>query len=161
VTERTDEDPVFYQRFATLVQQAIDDYRAGRIDDVEFLKRMQGYHAAIVRGQEDSIPAPLRGRGTAQAFFGVIGEVLEHCPDRDADTRTRLAVEAAVAIEDLVTALSIRDWVHNADVQRRMTDAIDDALFDLRDRAGLELTTADMDAIIERCLDIARKRAVR
>lgn len=161
VTERMDEDPVFYKRFATLVQQAIDDYRAGRIDDVEFLKRMQGYHEAIVRGQEDGIPAPLRGRGTAQAFFGVIGEVLEHCSGHDAEARTRLAVDAAVAIEDLVTAHSIRDWVHNADVHRRMTDAIDDYLFELRDRAGLDLTTADMDAVIERCLDIARKRATR
>jgi len=159
VTEKMEEDPVFYKRFSDLVQQAIDDYRAGRIDDVEFLKRMRGYQEAIVSEREDDIPQPLRGRRTAQAFFGVLGEVLQSYSGHDADRRTALAVEMAAAIEDIVVARSIRDWVHNADVQQQITDAIDDYLFEMRDTAGLELDTVDMDAIIERCLDIARKRA--
>ncbi len=161
ITERMDEDPVLYKRFATLVQDVIDDYRAGRIDAAEYFKRIQGYRDAIVRGFEEGIPEPLRGRGTAQAFFGVLGEVLERYPQHDAATRTALAVAMAVAIEDIVIARSIRDWMHNADVQQQMTDAIDDHLFEVRDRAGLALEAADMDAIIERCLDIARKRAER
>jgi type I restriction enzyme R subunit len=161
VTEKMDEDPVFYKRFADLVQEAIDDYRAGRIDDVEFLKRMRGYHEAIVSEREEDIPEPLRGRRTAQAFFGVLGEVLQHYSGHDADARTALAVEMALSIDEVVAERSIRDWVHNADVQQQMTDAIDDYLFELRDRHGLTLETADMDAIIERCLDIARKRAHR
>ncbi|RKT37849.1 type I restriction endonuclease subunit R [Thiocapsa rosea] len=159
ITERMDEDPVRYQRFVDLVQQAIDDYRAGRIDEVEYLKRMEGFHAAIVQGQEDAIPAPLRGRRTAQAFFGVVGEVLERYPQHDVDTRTQLAVDMATSIEDLIAVRSIRDWVHNADVQQQMSNAIDDYLFELRDTVGLDLETVDMDAIMERCLDIARKRA--
>jgi len=158
-TERMDEDPVRWKRFAELVKQAIDDYREGRISDVEFLKRMQGYQDAIVGGREEDIPAPLRGRPTAQAYFGVLGEVLANYPDRDADARAELAADMAVAIDDRIQAHGIRDWIHNADVQQQMTDAIDDYLFELRDRAGLALDTADMDAIIERCLDIARKRA--
>ncbi|WP_295435997.1 HsdR family type I site-specific deoxyribonuclease [uncultured Thiodictyon sp.] len=161
ITERMDEDPVMFKRFATLVQDAIDDYRTGRIDAVEYLKRIQGYQDAIVRGFEEGIPEPLRGRGTAQAFFGIVAEVLERYPQHDAATRAALAVTMAVAIEDLVTARSIRDWMHNADVQQQMTNAIDDYLFEVRDRAGLDLAAADMDMIIERCLDIARKRAAR
>jgi type I restriction enzyme R subunit len=154
-----DEDPVRWKRFAELVEQAIKDYREGRISDAEYLKRIQGVQNAIVSGREDDIPAPLRGRQTAQAFFGVLGEVLANYADRDADARTGLAADMAVAIEDIVRERSIRDWIHNADVQQQMTDAIDDYLFELRDSAGLDLKTADMDAIIERCLDIARKRA--
>lgn len=159
ITERMDEDPVRYKRFAELVQQAIDDYRAGRIEDVEFLKRMRDCLDAIVGGREEEIPPPLRGRLTAQALFGVLGEVLANYPDRDAESRTALAAEMAVAIDDIIRERSIRDWVHNADVQQQMTDGIDDYLFELRDTAGLDLETADMDAVIERCLDIARKRA--
>ncbi|MTW22245.1 type I restriction enzyme subunit R domain-containing protein [Allochromatium palmeri] len=104
ITEKMDEDPVFYQRFVDLVQQAIDDYRAGRIDEVEYLQRMERYHAAIVQGQEDAIPAPLRGRWAAQAFFGVVGEILGRYTRPDAETRTRLAVEMALTIDDLITA---------------------------------------------------------
>lgn len=159
ITEKMDEDPVFYRRFVDLVQQAIDDYRAGRIDEVEYLQRMERYHAAIVQGQEDAIPAPLRGRRAAQAFFGVVGEILGRYPQPDAETRTRLAVEMALTIDDLITARSIRDWIHNTDVQQQMSDAIDDYLFELRDTTELALETADMDGIMERCLDIARKRA--
>jgi type I restriction enzyme R subunit len=161
ITERMDEDPVMFKRFATLVQDAIDDYRTGRIDAAEYFKRIQGYQDAIVRGYEEGIPEPLRGRQTAQAFFGVLGEILERYPQHDAATRAALAVAMAVAIDDIVTARSIRDWMYNADVYQQMTDAIDDHLFEVRDCADLALEAADMDAIIERCLDIARKRAER
>jgi type I restriction enzyme R subunit len=35
ITERLDEDPAFYEKFSKLIQAAIDDYRAGRISDLE------------------------------------------------------------------------------------------------------------------------------
>ena len=158
-TERMDEDPVRWRRFAELVKQAVDDYRNRRIGDVEFLKSMRGVQDAIVRGREEDIPAPLRGRKAAQAYFGVLGEVLANYPGLGAEARADLAAEMAGAVDDVICDRSIRDWVHNADVQQQMTDAIDDYLFELRESAGLALETADMDAIIERCLDIARKRA--
>lgn len=40
ITERLAQDPAFYEKFSKLIQQAIDDYRAKRITDLEYLQRV-------------------------------------------------------------------------------------------------------------------------
>ena len=40
ITEKMEEDPFFYRRFSQLLQQVIDDYRAQRISDAEYLRRV-------------------------------------------------------------------------------------------------------------------------
>lgn len=100
----------------------------------------------------------------------MIGEVIQsqaEITDKDSGVREAhplygrvdRATEMALSIKQIIGQRKIRDWIHNADVQQQMTDAIDDYLFELRDKDGLGLDTTDMDAIIERCLDIARKRS--
>jgi type I restriction enzyme R subunit len=170
ITEKMDQDPVFYTRFAELVQRAIDDYRRQRIDELEYLKRISEYLETVRRGHESDVPEELRDHRAAQAYFGVIGEVLERYPvagvaerdvtdDHDTDSQAGLAARMALAIEAIIDERRIRDWVHNEDIQRRMKDAIDDYLFDMQDKQRLRLQTGDMDGIIDRCLDIARKQA--
>lgn len=39
-----------------------------------------------------------------------------------------------------------------------MRNEIEDLLFYFKDKAGIEITFEDMDAIMEQCLDIARVR---
>ena len=53
------------------------------------------------------------------------------------------------------------DWRANADVQNEMRNAIDDLLYEARAAKGVALTAQDMDAIIERALDIAKNRYPR
>jgi len=65
----------------------------------------------------------------------------------------------AIAIEKIIDPLKGRDWVVRDDIQKDMENAIDDFLFEARERYGISLNTADMDAIIERCLSIAKKLA--
>jgi type I restriction enzyme R subunit len=40
ITEKMEDDPFFYRKFSVLLKQAIDDYRAQRISDAEYLKRV-------------------------------------------------------------------------------------------------------------------------
>ena len=143
---------------------------AERISASEYLHRVEDVLEKVRRDNEEETPDALRGHGDAQAYYGVLGEVLQR-PADFADkslgvreehppyARAERATEMALSIETIIDRRKIRDWVHNADVLQQMTDAIDDYLFELRDSEGLDLNTADMDAIIERCLDIARKRA--
>ena len=53
------------------------------------------------------------------------------------------------------------DWRTNADRQNEMRNAIDDLLYDVKSENGLALSVEDMDAIIERALDIAKNRYAR
>ncbi|MBW9267388.1 MAG: HsdR family type I site-specific deoxyribonuclease [Candidatus Thiodiazotropha sp. (ex. Lucinisca nassula)] len=159
ITERMDEDPVFYAKFADLVQKAIDDYRAERISELEYLRQVEDALNAVRQGSENSTPGRLKGHGAAQAYFGVVSEILKSYPVLEPNgNQEELATSMALELESIINAHRIRDWVHNDDVQRQMTNAIDDYLFDLQDDPGLQLETAHMDEIIERCIDIARKR---
>lgn len=52
----------------------------------------------------------------------------------------------------------IVNWTTNTDVQNRMRNNIEEALYDLESRTGLNLSFEEIDAILEKCLDVARRR---
>ncbi|UFS72658.1 HsdR family type I site-specific deoxyribonuclease [Geomonas sp. RF6] len=158
IHEKMDEDPVFYRKFADLVQQAIDDYRSGRISDAEYLRKVADQLATVRQGHEAELPDQLTHYKEARSFYGVVGEVLEGYGPEQAE-RKQLATEMAIAIDEIIGSLKRRDWHTMEDVMKDMQNAIDDYLFEARDRLGVGLSTADMDVIIERCLSIAKKLA--
>jgi len=50
------------------------------------------------------------------------------------------------------------NWTTNTDVQNRMRNHIEDALFDAKSSTGFDLSFDEIDLILEKCLDIARRR---
>ena len=160
ITEKMDDDPVFYRRFSKILQEAIDAYRQRRISEVEYLKRATEVMEAVVTRTGDNLPPVLRHRDVAKAFYGVVNEVVSRLGLAD-DARDGLAAEVAVQIDDAIQGKVVVDWRSNRDVQNQMRNAIDDLLYDMKSRLGLALTAEDMDAIIERSLDIAKNRYIR
>jgi len=158
IHERMDEDPVFFRKFADLVQKAIDDYRQQRISDAEYLRQVSDFMATVRQGHDTELPEQLASYREAPAYYGVVGEVLEsYGPEQT--PRKQMATEMAIGIEKIIDPMKGRDWTVRDDVQKDMANAIDDFLFEARERYGVSLNTADMDAIIERCLSIAKKLA--
>ena len=47
------------------------------------------------------------------------------------------------------------DWRTNPDAVNRMRGEIDDILFDIEEKHGLNLSLDDHDAIIDRCIEVA------
>jgi type I restriction enzyme R subunit len=158
ISEQLDEDPVFYRKFADLVQQAIDDYRQQRISDAEYLRRVTEYLTTVRRGHEEEMPGQLLQYKEAQAYYGVVGEVLSTY-DAGPPKQKQVATEIAIAIDKIVGGLKRRDWATREDVIKDMQNAIDDYLFEARHKYGISFSTTDMDEVIERCLSIAKKQA--
>jgi len=52
----------------------------------------------------------------------------------------------------------IVNWENNTDVQNQMRTAIEDFLFELKDKHQLDLSFDDIDLIMEQCLDVAKVR---
>lgn len=156
--EKMDEDPVFYRKFADLVQQAIEDYRNCRISDVEYLRRVSEQMATVRQGHEAELPEQLTRYREAPAYFGVVGDVLESYGTEPTQQK-QIAAEMAIAIEEILGRLKRRDWHTMEDVIKDMQNVIDDYLFEAREKFGVTFTTEDMDEIIERCLSIAKKLA--
>jgi type I restriction enzyme R subunit len=164
ITEKMDEDPIFYRRFGKLLQEAIDAYRAQRISEKEYLSKVTEIMESVLTRTGDGLPPALQGHDAARAFYGVVSEVIggvelkdERPKYRGADDAAEIAVRIEKAIEDKIVV----DWRANPDVQNEMRNAIDDLLYEARERKGLPLSAQEMDTIIERVLDIAKNRYPR
>ena len=153
---RMDEDPAFYKRFSDMLQEVIDAFRAQRLAEAEYLKKAREIENAVLNRTDESIPASLAGNDMARRYFGVIHAIMK----RDGEgggNRKELAAEVALEIEKIIGRLYIRDWTTNKDQQNKMRTAIEDFLFEVKKKHGVDLGFDDMDAIMDRSLDIAMR----
>jgi type I restriction enzyme R subunit len=161
ITEKMDEDPVFYRRFGKILQEAIDAYRAQRISDNEYLNRVTEVMNSVLGRTGDQLPEVLHHRDVAKAFYGVVNETFEGLELKEDPVAYRtgsVAADLAVQIDDAIQKRLVVDWRANPDVQNEMRNAIDDLLYETKAKQGVPLTIQDMDGIIERAMDIAKNR---
>ncbi len=159
IEERMDEDPAFCRKFSELLEAAIRAFREQRLADQDYLAKVSEIADAIRTRKDDNLPASIRQREVARAFYGIVREALA-AHQTDGGLMEKVA-DAAVAIDDAILRERIVNWTTNPDVQNRMRNEIEDALFDLKSRTRLDLSFDEIDAILEKCLDIARRRYPR
>ena len=94
------------------------------------------------------------------AFYGVVNEVFDRLEMKE-DVVPYVVAEVAVRIDDAIQRKLVVDWRTNPDVQNQMRNEIDDLLYEAKGQKELPLTTEDMDAIVERSIDIAKNRYPR
>jgi len=159
ITEKMEQDPAFYSKFSQLIQQAIDDFRARRLSDFDYLNRVAELRDKVVKRQHDDIPDALVGNEDAMAFYGVLqpffaGQALDHTRCEELSAETALAIQAILS----------RHWkIHfwdDSDAQKQAINEIDDYLYDeVRGRRAVEIPLVEMDELIERTLQVARHRS--
>ncbi|MBK7898550.1 MAG: type I restriction endonuclease subunit R [Azonexus sp.] len=158
ITERLAQDPAFYEKFSKLIQQAIDDYRAKRITDLEYLQRVTDIKDSVVQRKSDDLPAAIAGDEDATAVYGLLQPfVAAHVAD--AAQARQIAAETAKSVWGVFLSNRKVGYWDDLDAQRRTMNEIDDYLYDeVKGRQGIELTTAEMDEIIEKTMHLARHR---
>jgi type I restriction enzyme R subunit len=157
ITERMDEDPAFYRKFSEMLEEAIRAFREKRLADKDYLNQVVAVAESIRTRSGDSLPDKLRNQDVAKAFFGVLKDLLgRHC--EDAAAGRELSADAAIQIDEIIQEEKIVSWISNPDVQNRMKNRIEDYLHELKDETGLAITFEDIDDILEKCLDIAKRR---
>ncbi|MCO5107722.1 MAG: type I restriction endonuclease subunit R [Burkholderiaceae bacterium] len=158
IHERLEQDPAFYEKFSRLIQQAIDDYRAKRLSDLEYLQRVTEIRDAVVSRKGDDLPPALNGDADAAAVYGLLRPfVANHLSDA-AQARTA-AAEAAVAVWNIFRRNRKVGYWDDLDAQRRTMNEIDDYLYDeVKAARGIALSTDEMDEIIEKTMQLARHR---
>ncbi|MFN8668785.1 MAG: HsdR family type I site-specific deoxyribonuclease [Gemmatimonadaceae bacterium] len=157
IRERMDDDPVFYRRFSELLEQTIAEWRAQRISDAEYLARVQHVESTIVERPVEEVPDAVRYDPVATAYYGLVRERVAKY-ETDQSRVNSLGAEAAKTIDQIIEARRVVNWTENADVQNRMKTAIEDELFELRDRHGVPLSLEDIDALLDDVLNVARRR---
>jgi type I restriction enzyme R subunit len=158
INERLEQDPAFYEKFSKLIQQAIDDYRARRLSDLEYLQRVTEIRQAVVSRKGDDLPPALNGDADAAAVYGLLRPfVASHLSDTEQARST--AAEAAVAVWDILRRNRKVGYWDDLDAQRRTMNEIDDYLYDdVKGARGIALSTDEMDEIIEKTMQLARHR---
>lgn len=157
ITERMEEDPAFYRKFSRLLQDVIDDWRARRLSDADYLRRVREVSDSVVNRQGDDVPDVLRNHDDARAFFGELAEILERYSSDSFNGRER-AAGAALRVDEITDKHKRVDWINDKDVQNRMKTEIEDMLFELKQEGDIALSLEDIDGLLERCIQIARKR---
>ena len=157
--ERTQEDPVLYERLSEEAEDLIERFRRGQTSEAKYLSRAKELERQEV-GEKvlgNNFPARLKGRLAARAYYGVLQGVLqkEEPPGGSppAPEREQLA-EAAETIEEIVAEeTGIVDWRRNPEAERRMRNAIEEHLyFEL----GLQLDATE--PILDSVVEVAKSR---
>jgi type I restriction enzyme R subunit len=158
INERLEQDPAFYEKFSRLIQQAIDDYRAKRLSDLEYLQRVTEIKDGVVSRKGDDLPPVLAEDADAAAVYGLLRPfVASHLSDAEQTQTT--AAEAAMAVWDIFRRNRKVGYWDDLDAQRRTMNEIDDYLYDeVKGARGIALSTEEMDEIIEKTMQLARHR---
>lgn len=160
LTEKMEQDPAFYKRFAKMVDETIEAYKQGRLSDLQYLETVSGVMETVRTGRDTATPAELRRHKHAAAYFGAIREPLAgYFTQAETARLTAIAQEMAIRIETIIEQHKIRDWANNPDVHNRMKVAIEDYLFDeLAPKHNFRLQAPDLDEILDRLIELARQR---
>lgn len=159
ITERMQEDPVFYEKFSKLIQKAIDDYRKERITELEFLKKATEIREQVVKPANEDVPETVRDNALAVAFFHTMEKAFSAHPENSGRETRNAAAAAAKAFSEIVDRHRVVNWTHNQDVQNAMRNDMDDYLLDVvRDDCGIAITSAMLDEIADSALQTARLR---
>ena len=137
ITESMEQNPAFYERFSTLLQQTISDYREKRLSEAEYLDRTLGIAKEVARGHREETQAPevIRGNEDALAFHEVFrGQLADrHGSPVDDDATAQVALE----VLELIGERRIVGIWSNETAQNEMRNALDDYFFDvLADERG-------------------------
>ena len=158
ITEKMAEDPAFYDKFSKLIQQAIEDFRARRISDLEYLNRTMEFRTKVVTRQHDDMPERLAHNEEAMAFFGVLKAFFTEL-SVDPETCEAVSVDTALAIQAILDRhWKVQFW-DDDDAQNKVINDIDDYLFDeIKGARGVVIGLEQMDALIEKTLNVSRSR---
>ncbi len=157
IQDKWEEDPAFYRKFSELIRAAIEDYRQQRISEDEYFARASDIRNHIINRKDEDEPELLEGRDIAKAFYGVTYDVIsrsEKIRPHNVPVK-QLSAVISMAIDDIIRDNRIVDWQRRDDVQNRMMSLISDYLLDKDD---LYLKLDDVDMILERVMQIARRR---
>ena len=165
ITENMDTDPAFYKKFSQMLKETISQYEQGRIDEAEYLTQATDLMNKVLNHTDSEIPDVLKDNNAARAYFGLSLEVYKSVikPEQGLDL-TQIALDTANRIDAIIRqhifekGTLIVDWPLKDRLVGMMKLDIEDYLIDeVKRKYDLAMTFDDMDAIIDRAVDVAQK----
>lgn len=160
ISEKWDDDPIFYKKLSELLKEAIAKYSKQIMDEAERLKNDNAYLNRVTEiltmartRTGDDIPISILNNEVAKAFYGVVFERI-----RKYNAIKDSAAELALKIDKIILDNQYVDWVKNTDLQNKIINDIEDVLFEFKDTNKIDITFDDIDFIIDESMKIAKRR---
>lgn len=160
ISEKWDDDPIFYKKLSELLKEAIAKYSKQIIDEAERLKNDNAYLNRVTEiltmartRTGDDIPISILNNEVAKAFYGVVFEKIKKY-----DATKDSAAELALKIDKIILDNQYVDWIKNTDLQNKIINDIEDVLFEFKDTNKIDITFDDIDFIIDESMKIAKRR---
>lgn len=160
ISEKWDDDPIFYKKLSELLKEAIAKYSKQIMDEAERLKNDNAYFNRVTEiltmartRTGDDIPISILNNEVAKAFYGVVFEKIKKY-----DATKDSAAELALKIDKIILDNQYVDWIKNTDLQNKIINDIEDVLFEFKDTNKIDITFDDIDFIIDKSMKIAKRR---
>lgn len=155
ISEKMDEDPVFYRKFSRMLEDAIADYLEHR-DAEKYLISSTEIMEAVRSHTDSDVPSDIKDMGTVRAIYGLSYELLK---DKFEDKRLCSDVSKATALklDELIRSRIVVDWK----TKRNLTDLM---LLDMEDyfldEVGavydVKLSFDEIESVTYKSIDIAK-----
>ena len=163
INVKMNEDSFYYTKLSALIKETIEEYRQRRIDEAEYLAKVQDLEKVFFSGKQANVPQALEGRPNAVAYFNILDnvakEIFENLPDHK-NMEAQLALELEDQIREVIyedDALIV-DWQTNVEIENALRIKLDDYLFDAQQKYEITIPFDTIDEIIEEVLKIAKVR---
>jgi type I restriction enzyme R subunit len=159
ITEKMEDDHVFYERFSKMIKDTIEEFRAGRLSEQDYFNRVREICEKVVnRDKADDIPDRLRGNEAASSIYRNLVDgfvAIASAPDG-----FRYAEDTASAFDTIIRQHRKIGWQDDPDTLNEIRNAMDDFLYDeIKNKNGLYgLETTTMDSMIDSALGIGRRQ---
>lgn len=157
ISEKHDENPVYYDRFSRRIKEALALYKEKVISEAEYLAKMRTIMEDYRTGKcTVSYPERIKTNVHAQAFFGVLNAIFDEI-ENDMITPDFVA-EIAEEVTRIVSLHSQVDWTNNKTIHDRISQDIDDLFYEYEKNRGLKLSFDTIDKIIDNVKTVALRR---
>ncbi|TNB49689.1 HsdR family type I site-specific deoxyribonuclease [Martelella lutilitoris] len=159
ITEKMEDDRVFYQRFSQMIRKTIEAFRAGRLSEQDYFQRVQDIRNGVVnRNAAEDVPDRLRGNETGSSIYRNLVE--DFAGISSPEEASGFAEETAAAFDKIMRQHRKIGWQDDPDTLNEIRNAMDDFLYDeIKSTRGLYGLDADaMDAMIDKALVIGRRQ---
>ncbi len=165
ISENIETDPVFYKKFSDMIKETISAYEQGRITALEYLNKVEEIKEQVLHHTDSEMPAQVEDSNAAKAFYGLSYEVYKSLYKEGCDIDLKaIAVESALEIDKIIRTIVyiddnlLVDWEHKGAIVGEIKRTIDEFLYDVvKSERGVALASVDMDVIIDRSVEVAKK----
>lgn len=165
INERWDENPAFYKKFSQIIEDIINEYKNKRISEAEYLEQMRAAMNDFRKGYSGTVyPDKIKNNSHAQAFYGVIKEILEEPMDGVVHEKAEIydyeniLAELTIDIDLIIERNRKVDWQDNPDIHKNISREIDGLLYLAKKKHFTDLTYSKIDRIIENIKTVALRR---